>query len=86
MTVFVSKDISEKTTHCKMGATEEDIRLIVIQLNPLKAPGPVGMYTIFYQKCGHIIGKNFIWMVRSFLEYGHIFSEMNKTYLTLICK
>lgn len=49
-------------------ATDEEIRQVVNQISPHKAPGSDSMHAVFYNKCYHIVGKNICLMIRAFFN------------------
>lgn len=38
--------------------TNEEIRQVIDQMHPLKAPGPDGLPALFFQKFWHIVGRD----------------------------
>ena len=64
----------------------EDIKRVVFEMHPLKAPGPDGMPGLFYRHYWSIVGEQLVAAVQSFFREGWLLRELNHTYITLIPK
>lgn len=64
----------------------EEIRKVIFEMNPLKAPGPDGMPGLFYRHYWQIVGDQLVAAVQSFFRDGWLLQELNHTYITLIPK
>ena len=70
---------------CKVPTTEE-IRRIVFEMHPLKAPGPDGLPGLFYTHYWSIVGDQVISAIQSFFRSGWLLKEFNQSFITLIPK
>lgn len=66
--------------------SDEEIRKAAFSMKPNKSLGPKGIPPVFIPKNWHLLGKDICEAVHSFFSNGHMLSEMNKTYITLIPK
>jgi hypothetical protein len=66
--------------------TTEEVGRAVAQMDPLKAPGPDGFSTCFFQKNWAIIGGEVSQFVTHILNNGSMNKELNFTYIALIPK
>lgn len=66
--------------------TNEEIKQVVLNLNPHKVPGSDGFGPIFYQKYWHIIGNEICIAIRSFFDHGKLTPALNHTLVVLIPK
>lgn len=64
----------------------EEISRNIFSLLPLKAPGPVGYHTIFFQQNWHILGPSFIHIIQEIFKTTTILEEWEATNLILIPK
>ncbi|XP_074288621.1 uncharacterized protein LOC141613777 [Silene latifolia] len=69
-----------------MPFTAKEVRKAVFQMGPLKSPGPDGIPAIFYQKCWHLVKKDFTKAVLSTLNSGVVLRKANRTFITLVPK
>lgn len=68
--VLLSADISDQDNRWLIRPTsEEEVRHVMFQISPLKAPGPDYRHDISFQKCWNILDNNLIRMVPNFLSY-----------------
>ena len=75
----------ENESICRVPSGEE-IRKIVFEMHPLKAPGPDGLSGIFYRHYWSIVGNQVINAVQSFFRDGWMLREFNQAFITLIPK
>jgi hypothetical protein len=66
--------------------SEDEVRVALFQMHPLKSPGPDGFPAIFYQKNWDTVGKDVFCAVLSFLNGGQFDSNLNATNIVLIPK
>ena len=66
--------------------TIKEIKSIVFQLGPFKAPGPNGFPAFFYQEFWQIVKQDVCNSVQAFFHSGSLLKSLNQTYLTLIPK
>ena len=79
--------ISEEETNnlCKVPSKDE-IRMIVFEIHPLKAPRPNGFPGLFNRHYWSIVGGQVIVAVQSFFRDGWMLRELNQTFTSLIPK
>jgi len=65
--------------------TAVEIKKVVLQCDPDKAPGPDGFNAAFYQRNWAIIGKEVTLAIKSFFQSG-LLKSLNHTFLTLVPK
>ena len=65
---------------------EEEVRVALSQMHPIKAPGPDGMCRMFFQTYWHIVGKSVSDTVLGILRGAQIPNYLNKTFIALIPK
>ncbi|KAH7836791.1 hypothetical protein Vadar_005742 [Vaccinium darrowii] len=63
-----------------------EVKYVVFQMPPEKAPGPDGMGAGFLQKYWSIVGPSLVDAVRSFCHSGHLLRGINHTHIVLIPK
>uniref|UniRef100_A0A803Q980 Reverse transcriptase domain-containing protein n=1 Tax=Cannabis sativa TaxID=3483 RepID=A0A803Q980_CANSA len=66
--------------------SEEEIKLQVFQMHPLKAPGPDGFSGCFFRRCWEIVKSDVITFVQEFFRTGELSGNVNHTFLCLIPK
>ena len=64
----------------------EEIRKVLKQMHPMKAPGPKDMSLIFYQKYWDVVSPSVISCVLNTLNSGIMPNSLNETYIYLIPK
>ena len=65
---------------------EEEVLLAMMQMAPLKAPGPVGMPLLFHLHFWSTMDKDFTSSVLSWLNSGTLPHPLNHNFVTLIPK
>ncbi|GAU21788.1 hypothetical protein TSUD_329120, partial [Trifolium subterraneum] len=71
---------------CEMDFTTEEVKEAILQMHPLKAPGPDGLPALFFQKYWHIVGDEVQLLVLNILNHNGQPHDINKTFLVLIPK
>lgn len=69
-----------------MEPTNEEIKSVVFQMHPNKAPGPDGMHALFFQKLWDIIGTDVIGFVKNWWRGSVNLLVTIKTCVVLIPK
>ena len=64
----------------------EEVELAIKEMAPLKATGPDGMPSLFYQTYWTKVGMDITQAVLSCLNSGSILKSINHTFITLIPK
>ena len=66
--------------------TVDEIKIVVFQMGPTKAPGPDGMNALCYQNFWHVVGNSVIATVMDYLNMGFMAPKINHTNIVLIPK
>lgn len=66
--------------------TREEIKIVLNQMHPSKAPDLDGMPPLFFLKYWDIIGQEIIEAVLEALSLGNLPSDLNQTFITFIPK
>lgn len=64
----------------------EEIKQMLFEMEPCKAPGPDGFSVVFYQKAWGIVGKMLIKFAMKFFKDGILLNGCNNTLICLIPK
>ncbi|MCI20715.1 ribonuclease H protein, partial [Trifolium medium] len=64
----------------------EEVEEAILQMHPLKAPGPDGLPTLFYQKYWKIVGTEVCMRVLDILNNSTSPESVNNTHIVLILK
>ncbi|XP_059668770.1 uncharacterized protein LOC132313844 [Cornus florida] len=67
-------------------ATEGEVHQALMEMAPLKAPGPDAVTPIFYQQYWDVIKGDLICFFNDFLEHGQLLKSLNATKVVLIPK
>ncbi|XP_074323477.1 uncharacterized protein LOC141660391 [Apium graveolens] len=65
---------------------EDEVKMVIFNMHPDKAPGPEGMTPAFFQKNWSVIGRDVVEIVRQFFETGNLIDNINMTNIVLIPK
>uniref|UniRef100_A0A803P323 Reverse transcriptase domain-containing protein n=1 Tax=Cannabis sativa TaxID=3483 RepID=A0A803P323_CANSA len=79
----VSDDMNEELTRLP---SEEEIRLVVWSMGPLKSPSPDGMPGCFYRHHWNTVKAEVVGTVQDFFRTGDFDRSLNHTFLVLIPK
>lgn len=71
---------------CSRTYSDEEIEESIKQMHPLRAPGPDGLPTLFYQKYWHLVGNDVKRLVKGILNNQESPEKINKTFIVLIPK
>ena len=64
----------------------DEMKVVLFQMGPTKAPGPDGMNPLFYQKFWFVVGDNVVIAVLDFLNSSCMTPRINHTNIVLIPK
>ena len=64
-------------------ASDNEVKEVLFMMHPERAPGPDGMTALFFQHSWHIIKKDLVDMVNTFLVTGNLDPRLN---ITNICR
>jgi len=64
----------------------EEVKVLLFQMGPTKAPGSNGMNALFYHKFWHVVGDDMIAAILDFLNSGNMNLDINYTHIVLIPK
>ena len=78
--------IEEKARSLMRSYMEEEVRVALFQMRPLKSSGLDGISPFFFQKFWHIVGHDVTAVVLSVLHSGRYLQKMNYTHIVLIPK
>ena len=78
--------IEEKARSLMRSYMEEEVRVALFQMRPLKSSGLGGISPFFFQKFWHIVGHDVTAVVLSVLHSGMYLQKMNYTHIVLIPK
>ena len=67
-------------------ATEDEVRQALFMMHPEKEPGPDGMTALFFQHSWHIIKRDLVEMVKTFLVSEEMDPRLNITNICMIPK
>ncbi|XP_058723191.1 uncharacterized protein LOC131594996 [Vicia villosa] len=76
----------EHIAHCEDTFTGEEVKEALFQMHPLKAPGPDGLPSLFYQKYWNIVGPEITHLALEVLNNNMDPSSINNTFIALIPK
>ena len=82
--VYISN--SEENEALCLVPSEDEIKRVVFEMNPLKAPRSDGLPALFYKHYWSIVGRQVVAAVQSFFHEGWLLKEFNQTFITLIPK
>ena len=80
---LVTKDMNKSLSE---EFTEDEVKVVLNQMTPLKSPGPDGMPPLFFQHYWDLVGKDITTYVLSFLNSASLPENLNHTFITLIPK
>lgn len=71
---------------CNSVYSEEDVHEALMQMHPLKSPGPDGLPALFFQKYWGIVGRDVTKLPLDILNNNRSPEDINKTFIVLIPK
>ena len=78
--------INDDYTFLSRQTNPEEIKLVLFDMDPYKAPGVDGLQAFFYQKYRHLVGPSLCRMVMQLFETGYLEKGVNNTKIVLIPK
>ncbi|XP_058764138.1 uncharacterized protein LOC131637556 [Vicia villosa] len=77
---------ADQVDYCATRFTAEEVELALSQMHPLKAPGPDGLPSLFFQKYWHVVGEDVKHLVLGVLNDSQGVEDINRTFIALIPK
>lgn len=84
--VVREKLTQEHFNWCQQNFSAQEVKEALFQMDPLKAPGPDGLPTLFFHKYWHLIGSEVNSAVLEILKNQRYTGYINNTHILLIPK